>query len=666
MKKIFLLTAACMITVAAFSQQKAVKYDQTVKSVVRTANFNDKMKGDENLPALPVNPSRSTKTANIATNEMEVGHTMYDLQSNSGLSNRFVHFNDGTMGATWTGGVESAPSFPDRGSFYNYFNGTEFSIDPSNAARIESKRSGWPSYSGDGKGGEYIVSHSPVALYHRDVKGTGTWNEIANPIDATGATWPRLCVNPATNTIHVLECVQAQVGTQYENTIYYSRSKDGGKTWDPQGGTFTELTSHYSKIAYSADSYIWATPRNGVIAFALLSETADAIIMKSTDDGNTWERIVAWEHPIPMFNYYTMTEPDTCMSPNGTGALIIDENGMCHLFFGVCNVKFTDAMDGSYNYWPLWGNMMYWNEDMDAYQGYDGMRASSDYETFAAQLVCEVPIAGGFCFNGDASPVNGGGLDVCSHYRTLGPVSFVSAELAGPNRIIVAATTWDERRSTPQNFIIRQVFLCSYTYNEDEERWRLDENWKVDSNMSGYICGFTQGGEGIAYPYNGWFRMNNDFLHEYDECIYPQVVCQYSNDDRANFYVYYSFDVQAELMLDTDTHQTEYTDNTIMMYYNNRLFTGATLPEVNWDGISDVKPENNMMKVYPNPVSGTLNISLNENANVTIYNLLGETVATFKGNSGIEHFNVSSLAQGVYFVIANNGSKTETQKFVVK
>src|SRR5690606_33964731 len=111
--------------------------------------------------------------------------------------------------------------------------------------------------------------------------------------------------------------------------------------------------------SFSADDYVWAEPRNGVIAFALFSSTADLVLMKSTDDGETWQKTIVWEHPIPQFDYTTTAYTDTCVAPNGTGQIAIDDEGKVHMVFGTCATEFREPSDdGSYYYFPLWGHLM--------------------------------------------------------------------------------------------------------------------------------------------------------------------------------------------------------------------------------------------------------------------------------------------------------------------
>jgi hypothetical protein len=67
--------------------------------------------------------------------------------------------------------------------------------------------------------------------------------------------------------------------------------------------------------------------------------------------------------------------------------------------------------------------------------------------------------------------------------------------------------------------------------------------------------------------------------------------------------------------------------------------------------------------IYPNPASKQLNINVSQNEidEVSIYNLLGQTVITVKNNNSID---ISGLPNGIYIVRVTQGQNKNTQKFV--
>lgn len=75
------------------------------------------------------------------------------------------------------------------------------------------------------------------------------------------------------------------------------------------------------------------------------------------------------------------------------------------------------------------------------------------------------------------------------------------------------------------------------------------------------------------------------------------------------------------------------------------------------------------LSLYPNPASELVNIKTNGNQikNITIHNLLGQTVLTATGNETSEQsMNISTLSSGTYLVVIATDAKTETVKLIVK
>ena len=72
--------------------------------------------------------------------------------------------------------------------------------------------------------------------------------------------------------------------------------------------------------------------------------------------------------------------------------------------------------------------------------------------------------------------------------------------------------------------------------------------------------------------------------------------------------------------------------------------------------------QNVHMDIYPNPAVDRLNVTLSQNAEIVIYNIMGQKVMSQEGLAGANSININDLTSGIYFV--NAGS--DTQKFIVK
>lgn len=75
------------------------------------------------------------------------------------------------------------------------------------------------------------------------------------------------------------------------------------------------------------------------------------------------------------------------------------------------------------------------------------------------------------------------------------------------------------------------------------------------------------------------------------------------------------------------------------------------------------------ISIYPNPVKNELYISSSElnNASVTIYNALGESVKSISGLHGAQAIiDTKDLVNGIYFVRVQNGNFSSVKKFIIE
>ena len=85
--------------------------------------------------------------------------------------------------------------------------------------------------------------------------------------------------------------------------------------------------------------------------------------------------------------------------------------------------------------------------------------------------------------------------------------------------------------------------------------------------------------------------------------------------------------------------------------------------------ITDIPNYKNIISnVYPNPATTRLTIDLNEagNANVKIYNILGQVVIEETLQNISNNINIAELSSGLYIVRVNQGGRTHTVKISKK
>tara|TARA_B100000579_G_C22843718_1_gene863112 strand:+ start:2250 stop:4166 length:1917 start_codon:yes stop_codon:yes gene_type:complete len=341
--------------------------------------------GNEALSNLITNPNPNT-VALKATNtidDVRIGTTTYDLQSNASVDNRLIRHSNGTISATWTMSAQFAAAYSDRGTGYNFHDGSSWGPDPT--SRLESSRGGWPSVLATGSGKEIAITHNTdngyLLMTHRPSVGAGTWTEqIISSMDSNGVytdiIWNRAVIGGSNNeTIHMVGVIAptglgGAIWNGLDGALVYYRSQDGGDTWDIQDMQLPTLdTSKYN--GFDGDGYAIAAQGETVVV-AYFGDLDDSVLLKSTDNGNTWTSTVFLDFPVD--NYTTDAGidldgdgvMDSLYSTDGAGTVLLDDNGDAHVFFGNMRLLDADLSDGNTSYFGGTSGIMYWNESMGA------------------------------------------------------------------------------------------------------------------------------------------------------------------------------------------------------------------------------------------------------------------------------------------------------------
>lgn len=318
---------------------------------------------------IPYMLPNNTVHSPAAYNEVILGTTYWDLQSsNSAPPNRFYVYEDGRMGVVWTMGNDIDNNYLDRGTGYAFFDGASWSTAPTQ--RLETERTGWPSYAPAGTG-EIIAAHhnsQGIVINRRDTIGMGEWQEYLVPNPDTNfntyLSWPRLVSSGEDRMmVHMLVNTYEMYDSLNPAILYY-RSMDGGMTWETEARVIEGMTSaEYTGL--NTETYAWAEPMDNMLAFVVADRWSDLFIMRSDDNGDTWEKTVVWEHPYPMWNN---TATDTFYSPDGAASLAFDNNGKLHLAFGINRTFWGDSATSA-GWYPFVDGIAYWNEDMTTWTG---------------------------------------------------------------------------------------------------------------------------------------------------------------------------------------------------------------------------------------------------------------------------------------------------------
>ena len=362
MKKIvfFLVVTGFGFCNIAQAQSGSIKLNRNLKVLRPVAGVDN--------PVIGVQTPNATVSTKAVLEDPVTAVTKYDLQTNGAVLPHLYRYPDGTMASVAT--MAHVDNFSDRGTGYNYYNGTSWGTPPS--IRIEGVRTGWPSYAPLGANGEIVVTHEsatgPLVICKRNTKGTGAWTEteLPPPPDAvgTGMIWAKVVTNgtPRTN-IHIISLTgpTANGGALYQGldgALVYNRSLDGGANWD--GWQILDGMTSDEYLGFSADSYAWAEPKGETLAFTYGESWMDQAVMKSTDNGATWTKTVIWPCPYNKWDGGAVTDSFFCV--DGTMSAALDNSGKVHVTMGLQRANGHE--DGSKYWFPFTDGLLYWNEDM--------------------------------------------------------------------------------------------------------------------------------------------------------------------------------------------------------------------------------------------------------------------------------------------------------------
>ena len=645
MKKNITFLAGMIISAGLFAQVNSSQ--SYTKNLLKAVNDKVTMSGEEVLSHLMVNPNPTTSPNPkfSSANEVVIGTTTYDLQSNAAVQNRIVHHDDGTISAGWTTSQELNASWSDRGTGYNFFDGTNWGMQPLN--RLENSRGGWPSIIAMGSGKEASITHNTdnahINMTHRSTIGTGSWTEqnISSLNDSTGIyrdmIWNRSAVGGLNKeTIHMIAVTASSnfAGLPFnglDGALVYYRSQDEGVTWDIQDMQLPGMdTSMFTGM--SGDVYT-VTAQGETVVVAYFNDWGDSFIVKSIDNGTTWEKTTFLDFPV---DKYAMDDGldldgdgiyDQVYSTDNYGAVILDANDEAHVFYGIMMYLDDDLTDASSSWFPGINGIAYWNESM----GEDVTPATvhaGDTSLWYSDMMNDNWIVQAPDLNGDGIV---GGVD-----STGGYALYYASRASMPNAGISANG---------------EIYLSFSGYTET-----ADNGSQVFRHL--YITKSSDGGSTWKTPVDvtpnvSWIGMK--------ECVFGSMVP--TVDDKIR--IVFQMDNEPGLIVRGDEDLVDFNDIVYIEIDTVGLF-GTSV------SVNDIK-NTTQFTVYPNPANDYTSIAISlyktEKVILTIVDLLGKEISKeekvlFSGEN-TERLDVSNFQNGVYFINLQVGSKITTQKLVI-
>ena len=608
MKKIVTFLFLCCFSIVIFAQQNRAVIS---KAIQNQAVLSPKYNGQAELPIL----NHNTTVVSKSVNDDLIGDSRYDNQTNGSLANRLYLWPDNSISAAWMRGTDDATGYPDRGTGYNYYNGSAWNAVPTQ--RIETTRCGWPSLNPWMGSGECTFGHnstSTLVMNTRPAKGTGAWTQSLAPTPPTGVTtllWPSVMTNGSNHQcIHLLVIGQPNYQGMTDALLYF-RSLNGGTTWDKQGVVLPGMTAT-DELGYTGDDYAWAAPKGDTIAFVVGGNWEDGFIMKSFDNGNTWTKTVFFHNPFKLTSATTLTPTFWC--PDGSNAIQLDNTGHAHVAFG----RMRANCDGTGRfYYPGTDGLIYWNETMPAI---DTTRLSN--------------------------------LDTLdAHGQLIGYV----AENAAQDSVVGFPKYGSGLSSFPQIVVDNNLQKISFLWsgvtvgNPDPTPFNYRHIWSRVKSMT----------SSSWQPMIDW---NADFLYIFQEFVYPATAARMKN-------------YKIQMICQTSSQPgSNIQDATVPVHDVSFVF--REIPYI-YSGIENSPKDliNQVGQIFPNPViqSAAFNLEIAKAGRVTaeVTDVLGQKVMVLDNGvmtSGAHRLSLdcSGLRTGFYCLTVHVNGETFTQRMIKK
>ena len=643
MKKVFTLVLAMAMVITSFAQvksvsRKSVKFEPAQAKVVTGMEERDAA----NLPLAPRNI--------LVDNEVvELSPTTYDWQSNMAARNFTAVWPDGYAVMCYTQATDA--SYSDRGTGLAIW-------DPAvgeweyTAARVEGVKTGFGSISRYGENGLVVAAHTSsdcrIFIVEDFRQGNRDFGQgiVLPTTGEDGRTydpcWPIVqCSGANLDIIHIMT-TEYTLTEPYSNALLYSRYENG---------TFTvvhrilpnldrnNLSDGGSNITY----FMLYDPQHpNRVSFILNNAWSDGKLVISEDNGETWTDRVFFQHPG-----INETYASSFLYPRWTGAAFDNDDNLCLVY----EYNGSTGEPGSGSYYPGMGGVAYWSEVLPKNEmclggiGNVGEPFILD-TTYLSQDIYESEWYWSDA-NHEPLPEYFGELEIVDDEGNVLPRD--ASEGYWPDN-----GTWSDHGSynggkaafasmfLDKNTNITYAFWSQIAGDEETMYWDSD-------NAQHYLRIFCNVSANGGRTWEGTQQVVTDFMNQFDEMVYGQVI-PYLYNDADGDYLWYCYQLDGNTgtyVQDDDANPDDNMYAAVKVYLSNM-----------WDDVEENTVEvPTTMKVYPNPANGTFTMDLNQESDVNIFNVAGQLVKTYKN---VKSLNVN-LEAGVYFVQAGS----QTQKVVV-
>lgn len=641
MKKVFTLVLAMAIVITGFAQVKSLR--KAKPEPVQKVTFTGLEERDyADFPA-------SNRDNMVNFSEEELSYTTYDWQTNAASRNFTAVWPDGFAVMCYT--QATTTDYSDRGTGLAIF-------DPAvgeweyTESRVEGVKTGFGSISRWKENGLVVAAHTATEcklFFCEDFRnGSRDFSEVVTLPNELEPTWP--CVQCSGANLDIVHVIASQYTSTdpFENALRYYRYQNGNFTANAvlltplnavnMGGGGSNITCFLP--------YDPARPDR--VSFVVNDAWVDGKVVISEDNGESWGERVFYQHP----GVHTDFTDVSFHYPRWSAAQYDADDNL--------NVVFewngSTGEPGSGSYYPTVGGVSFWSETLPKSELAVGGIGSvgNPFVMDTCYLNTDMYYSEWYWSNAihDPLPEYFGELQIVDRDGAVVPydgelpevyywVDLEAKDHGEYNSGIAAFPSFVMDGNNIYAFWSMIAGDCATKYYDATHslaHYRIFEATSRD------------GGRTWNTPIHVIDDRGDGIMHQFDEMVYGQVIPYIYNDAQGRYLWYlYQNDTEAgTYVMNADYDATDNLYLAIKVYIDDILGV---------DENEAVVPATTKMQVYPNPANGSFTMELSNEADVNIFNAVGQLVKSYKS---VKNLNVT-LEAGIYFVQSGN----QTKKVVV-
>ncbi len=348
--------------------------------------------------------------------------------------------------------------------------------------------------------------------------------------------------------------------------------------------------------------------KGDTVAIVIGDSWSDVVLMKSTNNGNTWAKTLIYHFPYTLFSEKTTLVKDTPYTSDGNTEVLIDKKGNAHVWYGNTRVLNTHINDDTLHFLAGTNGLLYWS-DIDSVLKIIGGALDLD-----GNGEITLPVKTGYYFP--------------TYYCGLSSMASAGIDTAG---VI---------------YVVYSVFMETFV------------SPKLQNYRHLYVKKSTDRGKNWSAP-NDITPSTDDSYREY---VYPSMA------KHVDQFIHIVAEEDSEPGLSVTEESDPFNVNSIM-YLKVSTALNVAVEKITFNNNNSVSIYPN--PVSENQVQISVETGKSTELQVSVYDIIGKKISGQyfgRKDAGLHQLSISTenLTSGIYLIEVNAGDSKTTKQLIVK